>query len=294
MLTRQKKSYLFALVTVCFWSTIASASKLSLSQVSPAELLLYSCLVSIVVLFLILVVQNKFYTIAQVKAKEIGISAFYGFLNPFAYYLVLFAAYDMLPAQQAQIINYTWAITLTILSIPLLGQKVSRIQWIAILVSYIGVLVIATKGELLALNFENPKGVGLALLSTVIWALYWIFNTKDERDPVVGLFLNFLFALPYTLVYIFYTEGFRILPVRGYLGATYIGVFEMGLAFVLWLTAMKMTESTARIANLIFISPLISLFFIHHLVGEPIYVSTVVGLVFVMAGLGIQALAKEE
>jgi drug/metabolite transporter (DMT)-like permease len=226
--------------------------------------------------------------------KQFTVSALYGFLNPFAYYLVLFAAYDLLPAQQAQIINYTWAITLTVLSIPLLKQKVSGLQWIAILVSYSGVLVIATKGDLFSLNLENPLGVGLALLSTIIWALYWIFNTRDDRDPVIGLFLNFLFALPYSFIYILCTEGLRELPIQGYLGALYIGVFEMGVAFVLWLTAMKLTESTAKIANLIFIAPFISLFFIHHLVGEAIYVSTVVGLGFVMAGLLIQGLTKTE
>ena len=32
-----------------------------------------------------------------------------GLLNPCLYYLVLFKAYELLPAQQAQALNYSWA-----------------------------------------------------------------------------------------------------------------------------------------------------------------------------------------
>jgi drug/metabolite transporter (DMT)-like permease len=292
MMKNQTKAYLYALITVGLWSTIASASKLTLSRLSPAEVLFYASAVSTVVLFFIVIVQKKLKKITTLSKGEWLTSTGFGLLNPFAYYLVLFKAYDMLPAQQAQIINYTWAITLSLLSIPLLGQRVVGRQWLAIGVSYIGVLVIATKGELLTLHFENPFGVGLALFSTVLWSLYWILNTRDKRDPIIGLFLNFVCALPFIALYIHFTEGFRPVAIDGFLGATYIGFFEMGIAFVLWLKAMKYTDNTAKIANLIFIAPFASLVFIHFLVGEEIYRSTLVGLVLVMGGLVIQSSCK--
>ena len=294
MMKNQTKAYLYALITVGLWSTIASASKLTLSRLSPAEVLLYASTVSTVVLFFIVIAQKKLKKITTLSKEEWLTSIGFGLLNPFAYYLVLFKAYDMLPAQQAQIINYTWAITLSLLSIPLLGQKVVGRQWLAIGVSYIGVLVIATKGELLSLHFENPLGVGLALFSTVLWAFYWILNTRDKRDPIIGLFLNFFCALPFIALYVYFTEGFRPVAIDGVLGATYIGFFEMGIAFVLWLKAMKYTNNTAKIANLIFMAPFASLFFIHFLVGEEIYRSTLVGLVLVMGGLVIQSWCKSS
>jgi drug/metabolite transporter (DMT)-like permease len=292
VMKNQTKAYLYALITVGLWSTIASASKLTLSRLTPAEVLLYASIVSTIVLFCIVIAQKKLMKITMLSKQQWLASVGFGFLNPFAYYLALFKAYDLLPAQQAQIINYTWAITLSLLSIPLLGQRVVGRQWLAIGVSYIGVLVIATKGELLTLHFENPFGVGLALFSTVLWALYWILNTRDKRDPIIGLFLNFVCALPFIALYVFFTEGIRPIAIEGLLGAVYIGIFEMGIAFVLWLKAMKFTDNTAKIANLIFIAPFISLVFIHFLVGEEIYLSTLAGLVLVVAGLMIQALCK--
>ena len=290
----QTKAYLYALITVGLWSTIASASKLTLSRLSPAEVLLYSSTVSTTVLFVIVLFQKKLKKITTLSRQEWLTSIGFGILNPFAYYLILFKAYDLLPAQHAQIINYTWAITLSLLSIPLLGQRVVGRQWLAIGVSYIGVLVIATKGDLLTLQFENPLGVGLALFSTVIWSLYWILNTRDRRDPVFGLFLNFICALPFIFIYVLATEGFRPVAFEGILGAIYIGIFEMGVSFILWLKALKYTDNTAKIANLIFISPFASLVFIHYLVGEEIYNSTLAGLVLVMGGLIIQSLGKSS
>lgn len=289
---QQSKAYIYALITIALWSTVASASKITLSYLSPVQLLFFSSLVSVFVLFCIIVAQNKLPQLLATKRSDIARSIGYGFLNPFAYYLVLFKAYDVLPAQQAQIINYTWALTLTLFSIPFLKQKVSKRQWYAVLTSYAGVLVIATKGRVLDLHFDNPLGVGFALASTVIWALYWVLNTKDSRDPVIGLFLNFVCAVPMIFLVIYKDGGLTVAGLPGLAGAGYIGIFEMGLSFVLWLQAMKLTENTARIANLIFLSPIISLFFIHYLVGEQIYKSTLVGLVLVLAGLGLQAFDK--
>ena len=154
--------------------------------------------------------------------------------------------------------------------------------------------MISTEGNILSLKFENPFGVTLALASTIIWAFYWIANTKDRRDPILGLFLNFLCSLPFIGVYLLVTEGFRTLYWEGLVGVAYIGTFEMGISFICWLMAMKLTNSTARIANLIFISPFLSLFLIHFIVGEEIMVSSVVGLVFIVAGLLIQAVAARK
>ena len=288
-MTRQTKAYAYALATVAFWSTIASASKISLRHLAPEELLFYASLVSTAILFVVLVLQKKTGLVKTMGKKEWMTSVRYGLLNPFAYYLVLFKAYSILPAQQAQVINYTWAITLSLLSIPFLGQKVEGRQWVAIACSYTGVLVIATRGDLFALKFEHPTGVALALLSTILWALYWIFNTRDTRDPVAGLFCNFLCSLPFTALFIAFTSGFGPVPIQGLLGGAYIGIFEMGLAFVMWLTALKLTTSTAKIANLIFIAPFASLIFIYFLVGESIFPSTVAGLALVVGGLIIQA-----
>ncbi len=284
-MNQQRQAIFYGLGAVLLWSTVATAFKLALRYFSPIELLLYSGLFSTILLGGILRYQGKFHLAFQCSRQEYFLSIFLGLLSPFLYYLILFKAYDLLPAQQAQPLNYTWAITLSLLAVPLLKQKIGWQQWLALVISYCGVIVISTEGRLLSLQFTDPLGVILVLISTVIWALYWIFNTRDRRDPVVGLFVNFLCSFPFVLCYYLWTADLRLPSGMGLLGAVYVGIIEMGICFILWLMAMKLTDNTARISNLIFLSPFLSLVFIHFLLGEKILAATFIGLVLIVAGL---------
>ncbi len=78
--------------------------------------------------------------------------------EPVAYYLVLFAAYDRLPGQEAMALNYTWALAMAFLAVPLLGQRLTRMDIVAGLVAYAGVWVIATRGAILNVSFADPLG----------------------------------------------------------------------------------------------------------------------------------------
>jgi drug/metabolite transporter (DMT)-like permease len=211
-----------------------------------------------------------------------------GFLNPFLYYIILFKAYSILPAQEALSLNYLWAITLTLLSIPILKQKISFMSIFAIFISFIGVIIIAIHGNILTLKFTNPIGVSLALSSTIVWSLFWIYNVKDERDDVAKLFLNFLFGFIFILITLLFTRKLSIPSFNGLLGASYVGIFEMGITFILWLKALSLSKTTAKVSNLIYLSPFISLVIIRFAVGEEIFASTVIGLLLIVTGIFIQ------
>jgi drug/metabolite transporter (DMT)-like permease len=284
----EKKASLYGLITVLLWSTVASAFKLSLRYLDHCQLLFYSSIVSILVLASILALKGKIPLLFSCSRKQYLRSLVLGILNPFVYYLVLFKAYDLLPAQEAQPLNYTWAITLALLSVPLLKQRIRLINFFALLVSYSGVVMISTHGDIFSFRFSNPLGVALALGSTVIWSLYWIYNIKDNRDPVAGLLLNFLFGMPFVFAFTLLFSNLQIPNIYGFLGAAYVGVFEMGITFVLWLSALRLSRNSARLGNLIFISPFLSFIFIHFLVGERILPSTLTGLVLIVAGVVIQ------
>ena len=288
----QAKAYAYGLTTVLLWSTVASAFKLSLWHVDHFQLLLVACVVSILVLSVILIVQGRWWLVLSYSGRQYGQSLALGVLNPFLYYLVLFKAYDLLPAQEAQPLNYTWALTLAFLSVPLLGQRLGIRDLLAGLVSYSGVVVISVRGDVSGLRFSDPLGVALALGSTVIWALYWIYNTKDERDPVAGLWLNFVFGFPFVLTACWLFSDLRVASLPGLFGAAYVGMFEMGVSFVCWLMALRLASNTAQVGTLIFISPFLSLVFINLLVGEVIRVATLAGLGLIVAGLVVQHAAR--
>ena len=283
-----KQAYLYALTAVLLWSTVASAFKLALRYLDNVELVVYSDGFSVLILALILLYSRRFGQVFRCTPKEYLRSFSLGVLNPFLYYLILFRAYELLPAQEAQPLNYTWAITLSLLSVPLLGRRIDAPDFAGLLVSYCGVLVISTRGDLMGFHMPEPAGVAWALGSTVIWALYWIISTKDSRSPVLCLFMSFAFSLPPAVLYYLFFHPVRMPEFGGILGAAYIGAFEMSITYVMWLLALRISNNTARIAGLIFVSPFLSLVFIHLFVGEPIRGSTLAGLILVVAGLLVQ------
>jgi len=269
---------------VVVWSTVATAFKLALRTLDTYQLLLVATVVSLITLTGVLAWRRQLGDLAATSASDRWRALALGAINPFVYYLVLFAAYDRLPAQVAQPINYTWALTLSWLSIPLLGQKLRPRDLIAGLICYAGVVLIATGGDVSGFQIADPLGVGLALLSTVFWALFWIANTRSRLDPVVGLWWNFAGALPLIVITTAVMSDL-CLPLAGIMAGSYVGAFEMGFTFVMWLTAMKLATITARVANLIFLSPFLSLVLIHFVLGEHIRGATFGGLVLIVGGL---------
>jgi len=289
---RQTKAYLYAAATVLLWSTVASAFKLTLGQMGFLEMLLGASVVSLAALFLIVLAQGKLSLITNSSREDVARSASLGFLNPFLYYVILFKAYSVLPAQEAQPLNWTWPIMLVLLSIAILKQPIRWVNVLAIVISFAGVLVISTRGDVLAFRFTNLPGALLALGSSVIWALFWIYNIKDRRDEIVKLFLNFAFGSVFTLAAVLLCGDIRIPATAGFLGVVWIGLFEMGITFVTWLKALQLSRTTAQVSNLVYAAPFLSLFLIHFIVGEEILPSTVLGLVLIVAGVIVQQSAS--
>ena len=248
-------------------------------------MLLYATIVSAAVLFVVAAWQGKLGQALACSPRQYARSAALGFLNPFLYYLVLFEAYDRLPAQEAQPLNYTWPVVVVLLSAPLLKQPIGRVSLAAIAVSFFGVLVISTHGDLLAFRFSDPFGTALAVGSAFIWATFWLTNVRDDRDEVVKLLLNFAFGLVFVTVAALALEGPPPLDLRGIAGSAYAGAFEMGVTFVLWLRALSLSRTTAQVSSLVYLAPFLSLVLINVVVGETILASTVVGLVFIVGGI---------
>lgn len=281
----QQKAYLYAGIAVLLWATVASAMKLSLTYLDFLQLLFLSVSVSLVVLFIVIAAQGKLKNVFKLPAKAYLRSAVFGLINPFLYYIVLFKAYDLLPAQEAQPLNYTWPIMMTLLSIPILKQKINFQNFLAILISFLGVITISTGGDLLGFSFSNPYGALLGIASAVIWALFWIYNIKDKRDEISKLFLNFLFGIIYISIALALFSDFPVFSTKHYLGAAYVGLFEMGVTFIIWSMALKKSTHTAKVSRLIYLVPFLSLIVIYFTVGEEILTSTLIGLALIIGGL---------
>lgn len=292
---RQNHSaYFFAGLAILFWSTISTAFKLSLKYQTPTQLLLGASFFSTLAILAVILAQKKTGQLLIGSRRDLLRSALLGFLNPFLYYTVLLEAYDRLPAQEAQALNYIWAVMLVLLAIPILRQKPRFRDISGVLVSFLGAVVIAFRGDFSQMKFQEPVGVSLALISTLIWALFWLYNVRDKRDEVIKLFWIFIFGFMYVLIYSLALGVFEIPSLPALAGNIYVGFFEMGITFIFWLLALKKAASTARVTNLIFLTPFISLLIINRVLGEAIAPSTLAGLVLIISGILWQQTGKRE
>ncbi|MBO6701772.1 MAG: DMT family transporter [Pseudomonadales bacterium] len=278
------RAILFGLAAVACWSTVATAFKFSLQHLTTQQLLFYATLTATFVLVVVAMVQQGGKTLLRSFQEHWQMTLIAGALNPVIYYEVLFRAYDLLPAQVAMSINYSWAIVLTAMAAIILKQKMKAVDFVAAFLCYTGVVIIATEGRLLSTGEFSLLGVILALASTVIWASYWIINMRDTRDPVIGLALNFLVALPVVAFNCWWFSSFTV-TAAGIGSAVYVGVMEMALGFLFWSTALRLTSNASRVSNLIFLSPFLSLVFIYLILNEAIHPATLGGLVLIVGGL---------
>ncbi|MDP2335045.1 MAG: DMT family transporter [Bacteroidota bacterium] len=290
---RISKAYIYALCSVLLWSTVATAFKLGLQTLSPLYLILTASAFSLLTFFVVILFQGKIKELFTVTPAGLGKSALLGALNPFAYYLILFQAYSLLPAQVAQPLNMIWPIVLALLSAPLLKQKITARNLVAILISFVGVIFISSQGSLSGMANTDLTGALLAVGSSVIWALFWILSVLDKRDEIFKLFWNFAFGCIYLLVAAFLFTNFSWPDPKALPAAIYIGLFELGITYILWTKAMHLSENNAKTGNLIFLSPFLSLVFIHFILGETIYFTTFIGLAFIISGIWFQQKQKK-
>ena len=291
---KQRSVYTLALTAILLWSTASTAFELALRGMDFAQLLFIASTIAWLALLVMMLIQRRSGELFRQTGGNLVRSAFGGFLNPFLYYMVLLKAYSILPAQIAQPLNYTWPVVLVLLSVPFLKQKLRWIDVAGLMISFAGVMIISSQGEnILRTPIREPLGVFLAASSSVIWAIYWIYNIKDSRPEITKVTLNFFFGSLFTGIYLACTTGLPEITVS-LVPAVYVGLTEMAISFVCWLTALENTKNNARISNLVFISPFIALFLIHLILGEKIFWTTPAGLLFIISGIMIQQLFSRK
>jgi drug/metabolite transporter (DMT)-like permease len=182
-----------------------------------------------------------------------------------------------------------WPIIIVFLSVPLLHQHIPARSFAALFISLAGVYIISSQGSPFHPGRSDALGVSLALGSSVLWALYFILNVRDKRDEAVKLFTNFAFGSVYMIIAMTISGSFiEEINFRGAAAAVYIGIFEMGITFWLWLRALQLASTSDKISNMIFFAPFISLILLHFIIGEPVYYTTPIGLLIIIGSVLFQ------
>ena len=72
------KAYIYALCSVVLWSTVATAFKLGLQELSPLYLILAASAVSLITFFIVIAIQGRIRELFTVSWSGLGKSALLG------------------------------------------------------------------------------------------------------------------------------------------------------------------------------------------------------------------------
>ena len=137
-----KKNYIYGLITVLIWSTLAAIVKSLLFNIPDLEALSVSSIFAFLFLLLVNICNGNIKKIHNYGKKEIGIMAGLGFVGLFLYSALYYHGLSILSSQEACILNYLWPMMLVFFSAIILKEKLTGIKIAAMVCSFIGIIIL--------------------------------------------------------------------------------------------------------------------------------------------------------
>ena len=282
-----RKEYIFAGISIIFWGSSAAVSALMLESLSSFAVLFYGSILASAFLFVLCALTGRLKKLKEIPLKDWIFMIALGVLGMFLYNWFVYMGLQRLKAQQAFIINYLWPILIVLFSCVFLGQKMNLRKSVALLLSFIGVAIVATEGSLQGLGDINLFGVAACLAAAVSYALFSVFNIKVTCDKFAATMIYYATSAILSLILLLTGEGIPMLSLPQWGGMLWYGVLVSGVSYSTWALALDHGD-TAKISNLAYITPFVSLVYTYFLLGEAIVLSSFVGLGFIIAGVIIQ------
>ena len=287
------KPYICAFITIFFWGSSAAISSLVLDSISTLALVFYGSLVATIFLLILNIVTGRIGQVKEITGRDYANMFVVGMLGIFLYNVLLFFGMTRILVQQAFIINYLWPICIVIFSCIILKEKLTVIKCISMLASFAGVAVVATGGNFSNLVSLDFLGVLAACLAAVFYGLFSVLTIKIKYDKFVAMMVYYFFSTIVSAVALLATNTFIIPTASQIPGILWIGILVNGVAFTLWSIAIA-AGNTARLSNLAYLTPFVSLIWIYFLIGEPISMASVIGLLIIISGVVLQMFDKQK
>jgi len=285
-------AYYYGSLCILFWALIPTISKYLLRELDNLQILFYSTVFSVVTLFVIILFQRKILLFRNYSMKDYLWMFFLGFLGSYLYYVLLYGAFNLTTAAEGYILAYTWPIIAVLLGVVVLNEKFTFLKIFAVFVSFMGAVVVFTKGNFIGFSLTNVSGNILAILAAVTFAFFSIFGKKSKFDRTISAFVYWLAALVCISLTIPFFSSFKLFSFTAFFLLLINGVIINGITYIFWFKALELGD-TAKISNLLYLSPFLALIYIFLFLKEEILFSSIVGLVIIMIGIIIQSVRKE-
>ena len=288
-----KKEYLYAGVSIFFWSTTATVTKLLLGSLNSMQIMAVSSLFATLFLVVVNIANGSIKKLVFLKARDYLWIFVLGMLGIFVYHLCLYIGIDMMDASQAFIINYLWPIMTVVFACIILKEKLTPRKIIAIVLSFAGVVVVTANGNLLAVGHKTLVGAVYCIVAAVAYGLFSVLDKKKHYDKSLAMMLYYFFTFAVALIYIALTGDWFSMSFAETGGMLWSGIFTTATAYTSWAMALERGD-TAKISNLAYITPFMSLVWTTLVLKEDFKPWSVAGLFVIILGIFVQMKDKKK
>ncbi|WP_303995306.1 DMT family transporter [Megamonas hypermegale] len=280
-----RRNYIYAIITVFIWSTMAAVTKMLLSDIPCLETLAVS---SIFAFLFLLIVNIKNGTVKEVRNysfRDYEIMAGLGFLGLFTYSALYYYGLTQLSSQEACILNYLWPIMLVIFSAVILKEKITVIKGIAMVCSFLGIVILSWRSSEVV---NAVLGIASCIAAAACYGLFSILNKKINYNQNITMNVIWLVVAVCSAILGFFVEDWVVIRGMQWLGIIWLGVFIDAIAYLLWALALQNAKDTAKIANLAYLTPFLSLAVSAVVLGEKLTLQSFIAFIFIIGGILLQ------
>lgn len=282
-----KKAFIYAIGAVIMWGTMATMSKLLQGSMDSLTVLFYTCFFASAMLLVYNGLNGRLKELKKLPAKTVIRMAVIGSLGVFFYNLLFYLGSARMPAQQAMVVNDLWPALIIVFSCFLLNEKMTAAKAAAVILSFLGIIVVVANGNIRDFHFESAAGIIFCLMDAVCYALYSVLGKRESYDKGLAVLVAYASGTVFALIGSLLFGTFTLPDLKQSAGLLYNGIFCNALPYLLWAFALD-NGNTAVIANLAYLAPFVSLLVTHFVLGEEITVWSVLGLVLIVSGILLQ------
>lgn len=270
---------LYATITILIWGIGNVLTRVALRAFSPFAVGFWRYTIA-TVLLAVLAAAKKIGPPAKADWPWFILSGFTGF----AFYMVAYnTGYVTVTAATGSVISATVPLMTAALAWLLFKETLGVFRWCAVLLQFVGILIIALPGGC----FSVSEGVLWMLVSALSLSVYNLLQRKMTRRYSAFQASIYSIFCGAAMLTVFAPRAVRELPAAradAVFAVVFLGVFASAVAFLSWTKAFSLADKASQVSNFMFITPVISTVFEIVLFRELPGVTTLLGGAVILLG----------
>jgi drug/metabolite transporter (DMT)-like permease len=278
----------YAIITIIFWSAAYVFTRLALRYFSPYSLgFLRYFIASLSLIVTALIIKIKI-----PNKKDIKWFILAGFFGFFFYMITFNIGSVTVTAATGSIIIATVPIITTLLARIIYNERIKKIQYIAIIIEFIGVGVLTLSNGVLSINI----GIFWLLLAGLSLSIYNLLQRKlaKKYSAIQTAIISIWFGT--IMLFLFFPDSvseIKNAPIEQIMYLIILGIFSSAIAYITWTYAFSKAKNASSVTNYMFLTPFLTAILGILLAKEAIEYKTIIGSTIIIVGMFIYNFAEK-